>query len=193
MSNDVSSSSPSISGSSVSPSRLSNGANKVNQCSCVRALTSQVSRLHEISGHRSAAGLDDALQCTQETSACVSKFLHCHSCSVEAQIYVLVSVLFSLTLELILPLADSSQENLRRRAPIRIGNYTMSGQLGEALEGAVVHSMIGILDTVMRKFEVKIGFLSTETAHIEFLKSEACRLKRGFEMIAAHTRTDTFQ
>ncbi|KAM3453133.1 hypothetical protein ARSEF1564_010036 [Beauveria bassiana] len=88
-----------------------------------------------------------------------------------------------------LPLMGSSQESPRPRALVRVGNYTMPGQLGDVLERVAVRSMIGTLDKVMRKFEVKIDFLSSEKAHIEFLKSEVKRIKRGFALIIAQSST----
>lgn len=60
----------------------------------------------------------------------------------------------------------------------------MSGQLGMVLERVVVQSMIRNLQGVVEKFETKIDFLSSETAHLEFLKYEARRLKRGLERVA---------
>ncbi|KAM3517697.1 hypothetical protein NHJ13051_008765 [Beauveria bassiana] len=65
----------------------------------------------------------------------------------------------------------------------------LTSQLGDVLERVAVRSMIGTLDKVMRKFEVKIDFLSSEKAHIEFLKSEVKRIKRGFALIIAQSST----
>ncbi|KAM3453122.1 hypothetical protein ARSEF1564_010035 [Beauveria bassiana] len=187
---DVDLACPSTSSSTASPSYSSSKDFPDSAaCTCVRILTSQVNCLHQISSNRSAAGLDEVLQCTQEAASFVSRFLQCHSCSVEVQIYVLVGIIFSFLLDLVLPLMGSSQESPRPRALVRVGNYTMPGQLGDVLERVAVRSMIGTLDKVMRKFEVKIDFLSSEKAHIEFLKSEVKRIKRGFALIIAQSST----
>ncbi|KAG5983565.1 hypothetical protein E4U55_007807 [Claviceps digitariae] len=136
---------------------------------------------------RSASGLDDVLHCTREVSSCVSGILQCHSCGVQVQVFVLASVVLSLLMDLVHPLMDSSTETSRPRARIRVGNYDMSGQLGDTLEKVIVRSIITKMREVVDKFEIKVDFLRSETAQAAFLKSEARRLKRGLETITEGT------
>ncbi|EFZ03901.1 Zn(2)-C6 fungal-type DNA-binding domain protein [Metarhizium robertsii ARSEF 23] len=158
-------------------------------CCCVRTMTRQINHVHAAATDRSAAALDHVLHHTRETASCVSRFLQCHTCGVEVQVYVLAAVVLSLLLEIMHPLTDSSLETCRPRAQIRVGNYDMSGQLGDVLEKVIVRSMITKLRQVVDKFEMRVEFLRSETAQVDFLKSEARRLKRGFERIGEETAT----
>lgn len=158
-------------------------------CFCVRTMTRQINNVHAAATDRAAAGFDDVLHCTRETASCISGFLQCHSCGVEVQVYVLAAVVLSLLLELMHPLMDSSRETSRPRAQIRVGNYDMSEQLGDVLEKVIVRSMVTKLRQVVEKFEMRVEFLRSETAQVDFLKSEARRFKRGFERIAEETAT----
>ncbi|KAG6039056.1 hypothetical protein E4U19_007554 [Claviceps sp. Clav32 group G5] len=169
------------------PSSMSRDYTEVATCRCVREITQQINSVHAASADRSTTGLDDVLHYTRETSSCISGLLQCHSCSGQVQVFVLVSVVLSLLMELMHPLLDSSTDTSRPRAQIRVGNYDMSGQLGDVLEKVIVRSIITKLRQVVDKFEMKADFLRSETAQAEFLKSEARRLKRGFGRIEEGT------
>ncbi|KAG5944059.1 hypothetical protein E4U60_006298 [Claviceps pazoutovae] len=171
------------------PSSMSRDYTEVATCRCVREITQQINNVHAASADRSTTGLDDVLHYTREISACISALLQCHSCGGQVQVFVLASVVLSLLMELMHPLLDSSTDTSRRRAQIRVGNYDMSGQLGDVLEKVIVRSIITKLRQVVDKFEMKADFLGSETAQAEFLKSEARRLKRGFERIEEGTAT----
>lgn len=158
-------------------------------CFCVQTLTRQINNVHAAATDRAAASLDNVLHCTREIASCISGFLRCHSCGAEVQVYVLAAVVLSLLLELMHPLMDSSRETSRPRAQIRVGNYDMSGQLGDVLEKVIVRSMVTKLRQVVEKFEMRVEFLRSETAQVDYLKSEARRFKRGFERIAEETVT----
>ncbi|KAG6102002.1 hypothetical protein E4U30_000395 [Claviceps sp. LM220 group G6] len=161
----------------------------VATCRCVRGITQQINNVHAASADRSTTGLDDVLHYTREISSCISGLLQCHSCTGQVQVFVLASVVLSLLMELMHPLLDLSTDTSRPRAQIRVGNYDMSGQLGDVLEKVIVRSIITKLRQVVDKFEMKADFLRSETAQAEFLKSEARRLKRGFGRIEEGTVT----
>ncbi|KAG5964825.1 hypothetical protein E4U57_004850 [Claviceps arundinis] len=171
------------------PSSMSRDYTEVAACRCVREITQQINNVHASSADRSTTGLDDVLHYTREISSCISGLLQCHSCSGQVQVFVLASVVLSLLMELMHPLLDLSTDTSRPRAQIRVGNYDMSGQLGDILEKVIVRSIITKLRQVVDKFEMKADFLRSETAQTEFLKSEARRLKRGFGRIEEGTAT----
>ncbi|KAG5919934.1 hypothetical protein E4U61_000447 [Claviceps capensis] len=171
------------------PSSMSRDYTEVATCRCVGEITQQINNVHAASADRSTTGLDDVLHYTREISACISALLQCHSCGGQVQVFVLASVVLSLLMELMHPLLDSSTDTSRRRAQIRVGNYDMSGQLGDVLEKVIVRSIVTKLRQVVDKFEMKADFLRSETAQAEFLKSEARRLKRGFGRIEEGTAT----
>lgn len=171
------------------PSSMSRDYTEVATCRCVREITQQINNVHVASADRSTTGLEDVLHYTREISSCISGLLQCHSCSGQVQVFVLASVVLSLLMELMHPLLDLSTDTSRPKAQIRVGNYDMSGQLGDVLEKVIVRSIITKLRQVVDKFEMKVDFLRSETAQAEFLKSEARRLKRGFGRIEEGTAT----
>ncbi|KAJ2902514.1 C6 transcription factor GliZ2 [Zalerion maritima] len=160
-------------------------------CSCVHGLTEQVETLHAALRSQPAAGLDKMLMCTQRTTLCVSGFAQCHSCTFDVHAFHLVAVVMSLTMDLIRPLVDPARENARPQMEIRVGNLDFSKQLGEVLEKVVVCSQLGALWKAMEKFDMKVDFLTGDSRHLEFLKYEVTRLKRGFKKIADQTGSAT--
>lgn len=153
-------------------------------CSCVRSLTSQVQYLHMWSRHCSTAGLDRMLQCTQQTTSCVMGFLKCPVCAFDVQPFFLVIMVLSLTLDLILPLIDPTRVGPRPMVQIRFGDFDVSAGLGKMLEKVAVRSYLGSLKAVVDRLDSKVDFVASDPAHVEFLRYEARRLKRGFYTIA---------
>ncbi|KAK0739366.1 hypothetical protein B0T21DRAFT_362491 [Apiosordaria backusii] len=159
-------------------------AGSESSCACVPLLTGQVSCLHFVSRNRSAAALDEVMRCTQQTASCVANFMQCHACAVDTQGFLLASMVLSLMLDLILPLANSATRKPSPQVQIRVGNFDVSGQLGEMLEKVVLGSQLGALRKLAEKLDEKVEFLSCDTARKDFLKHEGNRLKRAFQNIA---------
>ncbi|KAK4176251.1 C6 finger domain transcription factor tcpZ [Triangularia setosa] len=153
-------------------------------CTCVQLLTGQVSCLHFVSRNRAAAALDDVMRCTQQTASCVANFMQCHACAVDTQGFLLAGMVLSLMLDLILPLANSATRKPSPQVQIRVGNFDVSGQLGEMLEKVVLSSQLGALRRLAEKLDEKVEYLSCDTARKDFLKHEGNRLKRAFQNIA---------
>ncbi|KAK4153862.1 hypothetical protein C8A00DRAFT_33410 [Chaetomidium leptoderma] len=154
-------------------------------CQTPRPMFDSVSCLHFVSRNRSTAALDEVMRCTQQTASCVASFLQCDVCALDAQGFLLVSMVLSLMLDLMLPLANSAAASKPSpQVQIRVGNFDVSGQLGEMLEKVVLGSQLGSLRRLAEKLDAKVEFLSCDAARKGFLKYEGNRLKRAFQNMA---------
>lgn len=102
----------------------------------------------------------------------------------------MASIVLSLTLDNSLLLLDKSG----RKGPsihIRVGTYAVPGQLRSVLEKVLVGTHLDNLKETLEKMQTKIEFLSSDEAHIQFLRYEVGRLVRGFQRIRQEMGIDT--
>lgn len=153
------------------------------RCACIPALAGQLCHLHAAAHSRPPARLDTMLKCTQLAAAAMSNFLQCQACAADIQGFFLASMILSLTLDLNMLVIHMSEKS-RSEVQIRVGDYDVSGRLAGVMEKVLVGSKLENLKSILDTLEMKVDFLSSDTAHKDFLRYEVDRLKRGFQRIA---------